>query len=157
MCTLITLPSIRRRNGHVCYNAPEHVYVGRGMSASKIKTNLSYIITLNFVPWCQRRQKNPKSDFLLHCSRAYIYCRTCLYPHLQQTLSVHGLVIWSTSSAKVSLFVTNESLKCFVLKVLMLPPLCISFDFIIPTPLFLGGRIKVLYCRPLKLRDIQKC
>ena len=68
-----------------------------------------------------------------------------------------SMVIWSTSSAKVSLFVTNESLKCFVLKVLTLPPLCISFDVIIPTPLFLDGGIKVLYCRPLKLRDIQKC
>ena len=57
VCTLITLPSIRRRNGHVCYNAPEHVYVGRDMSASKIKTHFSYIVTLTFVPWCQRRKR----------------------------------------------------------------------------------------------------
>ena len=77
------------------------------------------------------QEKNPKSDFMLHCSRAYIYCRKCLYPHLQQNLSVLGLVIWSTSSAKNIINVTDESLKCFVLKVLMLPPLCICFDVVI--------------------------
>ena len=88
---------------------------------------------------CLLREKNQLEQVQI-CSQLEIiltFSRKCLFYR-----------IFTLPNFTLSLFVTNESLKCFVLKVLMLPPLCISFDVIIPTPLFLGGRIKVLYYWP---------